>query len=137
MGVSAAYGPIFLWLQHPSAQQYSVSHSSRDSPCRTTRREPQQGWGAKDLRLCGRHTVPRGAQAAQGLLPLLAGATSLAKPPQLRCFPRHKDAVILLHASLTPSPKHFAQPPLLLSINGETEARGDKTSLDLRSDAYS
>ena len=56
MGVSAAYGPIFLWLQHPSAQQHSVTHSSRSSPSRTTLREPNQGWGARDLRLRGRHT---------------------------------------------------------------------------------
>ena len=114
MGVSAAYGPIFLWLQHPSAQQYSVTHSSCNSPCRTTHRELNQGWGAKDLRLRGRHMVPREVQHAQGPFQLLASATSLVKLPQLQCFPRHKDATILLHAFLTPSPKDFAQPSFTL-----------------------
>lgn len=74
MGVSAAYGPIFLWLQHPSAQQYSVTRSSGDSPCRTTRRELNQGRGAKDPQFRGHHTVPREVQ-----FPLLAGAVSLVK----------------------------------------------------------
>lgn len=114
MGVSAAYGPIFLWLQHPSAQQYSVTRSSCNSPCRATRWELNQGWGVKDLRLCGQHMVSREVQPTQRLFQSPAGARLLVKLPQLQCFPRHEDAMILLHAFLTPSQKHFAQPAFIL-----------------------
>lgn len=73
MRVSAAYGPKFLWLQHPSAQQYSGTHGSSNSSCRTTHGESNQGRGAKDLRLPGWHMVPREVQPAQVPFQFLAG----------------------------------------------------------------
>lgn len=41
MGASAAHEPKFLWLQHPSAQQYSYPCSCA-SPCSTIRWELHQ-----------------------------------------------------------------------------------------------
>lgn len=103
MGASAAPGPGFLWLQHPSAQQYSHPCSVLAHAAQSMGAAP--GGAGKGLGLPGWHLEPRGAQPCQGLLQLLEELPQLPSP-------EHKDAAVMLRVLLNPNPKGLTEPPL-------------------------
>lgn len=109
MGVSAAYGPIFLWLQHPSAQQYRVTRILCSSPCRTTRREQNRDWGAVDPLLHGQHKL------CEGCSPGRCWSSCWG-----RCQSRGVclGTGMLLNTFPVPRAKQYAQPHFSLCIRG-------------------
>lgn len=111
MGVSAAYGPIFLWIQHPSAQQYSYPQPMQ-FPMQSNPPGAEPGLGCKgpaDPWMA--HGTPRGP-ARQGLFQLLAGAMLLLKLPQLQCFPKTQGCCDAASCLSYPKSKAFCTAPL-------------------------